>query len=121
MALPPWLLRQYYIFRYTSTFTGSFIFWLLRTGFVKFIVLFILVRLYRIRLETYVAVSRDLPIVAISGLGRYLYSGRHSNLEVAEAVFAARSPEEQQAWLQLQEGFFTSTDDEENKQVQTKD
>lgn len=120
MALHPWLLRQYYIFRYTSTFTGSFIFWLLRTGFVKFMMLFILVRFYRIRLETYVAVSRDLSIGTISGLGRYLYSGRHSSLEVAEAVFAARSPEEQQAWLQLQEDFFTLTDEEETKQVEPK-
>lgn len=108
MTLRQRLYRLYYDLCHTNTYTGRFLFCLLHTGVVKFTLAFVLVRFYRIRLETYATLAVDIPYLETTFLGHYLYAGRYSRQEVREAIFAARSPEQQQAWLQLQEDVFAS-------------
>lgn len=93
MTLRQRLYRLYYDLRHTNTYTGRFLFCLLHTGGVKFTLAFVLVRFYRIRLETYATLAVDIPYLDTTFLGHYLYAGRYSRQEVREAIFAARSPE----------------------------
>ena len=90
MTFNTWLSRVYYLFRYTSAYTGRFIFLMIRVGMWKCLLLFILVRVYHISLTSFCALARDLATKSTIGLGRYLYRGQHSYEEIKEAVCTSK-------------------------------
>jgi hypothetical protein len=83
------LTRIYRDFRYTSAYSGRFVFFLLRVGMFKFLLLLLLVRVYRIPLSSYSALANDLAISLAVSLGVYLYRGLHSYEEMKKAVHAS--------------------------------
>jgi hypothetical protein len=61
---------------------------MIRVGVLRFLLLFLLVRVYRIPLASYAALARDLAITSAVSLGRYLYAGHHSFIDIKKAVCA---------------------------------
>lgn len=83
--------RAYRFFRTartTNAYTGRFIFFLLRVGMLKTIIMFILVRKYRLPLSTYSVLARNLGVVQAVNFGQYLYKGIYSYEEMKVAVRA---------------------------------
>jgi hypothetical protein len=80
------LYRVYSNARYTSAYTGKFIFFALRMSVIKFSVIFALVRFYHISLKSYSALVCDLEVPLRISLGRYLFKNRYSYSEIKASL-----------------------------------
>lgn len=70
----------------TSRYTGRFLFFAIRVGFVKTTMMYILVRKYQISLEIYSKITKEIKIINSVSLGLYLFKDKFSYDEVKKAV-----------------------------------